>query len=193
MSNPAPGDLELVRAFVNTYDVDEAAESLADPASLASWFNERGLGNVRATTADVERARKLREALRAILLHHDGEPLDEAAPPALEAAARRANLSIRFDDHGAAFVEPLAGGADGALGRLLAIVAAAQRDGTWERLKVCRAHDCQWAFYDQSRNRSAVWCSMEVCGNRSKVRAHRARGSKSGSPKAGTSARAPAR
>ncbi len=193
MSNPAPGDLELVRAFVNTYDVEQAAESLADPASVSQWLNDHGLGDVRATAADVRRVHELREALRAVLLHHDGEPLDDAAPPVLEGAARRANLSIRFDDHGTAVVDPLAGGVDGALGRLLAIIAAAQRDGTWERLKVCRAHDCQWAFYDQSRNRSAVWCSMEVCGNRSKVRAHRARGSKSGSPRAGTSARARAR
>jgi len=48
-------------------------------------------------------------------------------------------------------------------------------DGTWERLKVCLADDCQWAYYDRSRNRSSVWCDMQVCGNRQKVRAFRAR------------------
>jgi predicted RNA-binding Zn ribbon-like protein len=49
------------------------------------------------------------------------------------------------------------------------------RDGTWDRMKACRADDCEWAFYDSSRNRSGTWCSMEVCGNRAKARAFRAR------------------
>jgi predicted RNA-binding Zn ribbon-like protein len=61
------------------------------------------------------------------------------------------------------------------LGRIVALVAAAMADGTWPRLKVCLADDCQWAFYDLSRNRSAVWCDMRVCGNRHKVRAFRER------------------
>jgi predicted RNA-binding Zn ribbon-like protein len=48
-------------------------------------------------------------------------------------------------------------------------------DGTWSRLKACRAADCRWAFYDRARNHSRHWCSMEVCGNRTKARAYRAR------------------
>jgi predicted RNA-binding Zn ribbon-like protein len=83
--------------------------------------------------------------------------------------------AFRFGADGAARLEPLAGGVDGALGRLLARVAAAQDDGTWARLKVCPADDCQVAFYDTSRNRSAVWCDMAVCGNRQKVRSFRER------------------
>jgi predicted RNA-binding Zn ribbon-like protein len=64
---------------------------------------------------------------------------------------------------------------EGALGRLLAIVAGAQDEGTWTRLKACPADDCQWAYYDRSRNRSAVWCDMRSCGNRHKVRSFRER------------------
>jgi predicted RNA-binding Zn ribbon-like protein len=48
-------------------------------------------------------------------------------------------------------------------------------DGSWARLKACRSQLCKWLFYDRSRNRSAVWCSMAVCGNRTKTRAYRAR------------------
>ena len=47
--------------------------------------------------------------------------------------------------------------------------------GAWRRLKACPADDCQWAFYDRSRNRSRTWCKMDVCGNRSKVRTFRER------------------
>ena len=47
--------------------------------------------------------------------------------------------------------------------------------GTWERLKVCRQESCRWAFYDNTKNRSGVWCNMASCGNRAKARAYRAR------------------
>jgi predicted RNA-binding Zn ribbon-like protein len=93
----------------------------------------------------------------------------------LDAAARRARLTLRFTGADETALEPAAGGVDGALGRLLAIVKAALDDGTWQRLKVCPADTCLWAFYDASRNRSAVWCDMRVCGNRAKVRGYRER------------------
>ncbi len=63
----------------------------------------------------------------------------------------------------------------GLIGRALAIIARAAADGTWERLKVCPADDCRWAFYDFSRNHSRTWCSMSSCGNRAKARSYRSR------------------
>ena len=63
----------------------------------------------------------------------------------------------------------------GFLATLLVPVAEASRDGSWQRVKACRAGDCLWAFYDRSRNRSGVWCNMAVCGNRAKVRTYRQR------------------
>jgi predicted RNA-binding Zn ribbon-like protein len=62
-----------------------------------------------------------------------------------------------------------------ALGAILAIVYQSMADGTWSRLKACRSDTCQWAFYDTSKNRSAHWCTMAVCGNRAKARAYRRR------------------
>ena len=114
-------------------------------------------------------------ALRAHLDAHHGEPLDPGAAAILDAAARRARLTVRFSGLDETALEPQATGVDGALGRLLAIVAAAIADGTWKRLKICPADDCRWAFYDESRNRSATWCDMKVCGNRAKVRGFRER------------------
>ena len=179
MSNPAPSALETVRAFVNTRDVDDDSEELAAPAQLAGWLAEHdllgGTASVRASQADLAHAIELREALRAHLLSHQGEPLDPAAVQTLDVAARRARLTLRFTGPGQTGLEPEAGGVDGGLGRLLTIVDAAIEDGTWQRLKVCPADTCQWAFYDTSRNRSAVWCDMRVCGNRAKVRGYRER------------------
>jgi predicted RNA-binding Zn ribbon-like protein len=183
MSNPAPGDLELVRSFVNTWDAEDDSETFTSPAALHGWLVEHELldADAPADAADLEHAIALREALRALLRHHHGDELDPAAPVTVEAAARRAELAVRFAaDDASPRVEPLADGVDGALGRVLARVAAATADNTFRRLKVCPADDCQWAFYDTSRNRSAVWCDMGVCGNRQKVRSFRARQRASG-------------
>ena len=176
-SKPAPAELELVRAFVNTWDAEDDTEALASPAELTAWLGEHDLldSGVRATATDHSHAVALREALRALLLANAGMDPEPTAASVLDEAARRAVLGVRFDPDGRVRTAPEARGVDGALGRLLAIVAAAQEDGTWSRLKACLADDCQWAYYDRSRNRSAVWCDMQVCGNRQKVRSFRER------------------
>ena len=179
---PAPGELELVRAFVNTLDVEDAEDELETPEALVAWLSARDLlePGSEATRADVRRAVELREAFREVLLgHHGGYEVDPAAPRTLEEASRRARVEVRFGPDGIARPHPARGGVDGALGRMLAIVAQAQSDGTWDRLKSCPADDCRWAFYDRSRNRSAVWCNMAICGNRAKVRSYRERQTKS--------------
>jgi predicted RNA-binding Zn ribbon-like protein len=176
-SNPAPGELELVREFVNTWDADEDVESIPGPAELRAWLSEHDLLDAgdRVSAADHRAAIEVREALRALLLANSGLDLDPDAAPVLDGASQRARLGVRFDPEGRVHTAPGTGGVAGALGRLIAIVAAAQEEGTWGRLKACLADDCQWAFYDLSRNRSAVWCDMRVCGNRQKVRSYRER------------------
>ena len=172
----APGELELVRVFVNTLEIDEGVDELSSPAALTEWLRARGLLRGKAATrADLVNARRLREALRVLLLANNGVSVRKEAAVTLNRAARRAGLGVRFEPGGTARVEPDARGVDGALGRLLAIVSAAMADGSWERLKACRADDCRWAFYDRARNRSRHWCSMAVCGNRTKARTFRRR------------------
>src|SRR5918999_987403 len=76
---------------------------------------------------------------------------------------------------GGAALEPGEGGVEGAVGRVLAAAHAGMQNGTWGRLKICANGGCAWAFYDRSRNRSSRWCSMAICGNRTKTRAYRQR------------------
>jgi predicted RNA-binding Zn ribbon-like protein len=127
------------------------------------------------TQADLARALDVREGLRALLLAHNGEPLDSARVGRLDAAARRAGVRVGFGAGPRPELVPQAGGVDGALAHLLAIVAAAAERGTWQRLKACPRDCCLWAFYDQSKNRSGHWCSMDSCGNVEKARAFRER------------------
>jgi predicted RNA-binding Zn ribbon-like protein len=173
----APGDLDLIRRLVNTYDVEDGSDDLADPEALRAWLLDAGLldDGERVTGDDLRELVAIREALRKLLLANNGSPLDADAVETLNAAAARAELRARFDDDGAATLAPADRGVAGAIARLLAIALRAMADGTWPRLKACADHTCEVAFYDWSRNRSRTWCKMSVCGNRVKARTYRRR------------------
>jgi predicted RNA-binding Zn ribbon-like protein len=176
-SREAPGELDLVRAFVNTRDLDDGVDEFVDPAALEAWLGEHGLlqKGAGAGPADLRRAVALREALRELLLgNNDGRPASPEAAAAADAVAARAHLRLRVGG-GTARLVAEAPGVDGALGRLLVIVYRAMETGTWPRLKACRNDTCQWAFYDHSKNRSGHWCSMAVCGSQQKSKAYRER------------------
>jgi predicted RNA-binding Zn ribbon-like protein len=178
MAKTAPTQLALIEDFVNTFDLEDGDEAFSIPTALADWLAEHGLAEPGEAVdhEDLARAIAVREALRALLLANNGGELDPDAPAKLNAAADRARLTVSVDAAGHARVEPRAAGIDRALGALLGIVARAQADGTWERLKACPWHTCHVAFYDHSRNRSRTWCSMAVCGNRAKAQTYRRRG-----------------
>lgn len=151
----APEPLRQVQLLVNSVDIENGVDWLPD------WLAERGLDRER------ERALELREALRALVLANNGRSLDPGAVELVNAAAAR--LRLRLGSAGELRIET-----DGdELDRILAIALGAVIDGTWVRLKACR--NCHWAFYDYSPNRSATWCSMQLCGNRKKTKAYRRR------------------
>jgi predicted RNA-binding Zn ribbon-like protein len=175
--DPAPGRLELVRAFLNTADVNEEIEELSDSRALRAWLRRSGLIDSRTAlgAGDVERAIEVREALRDLLEGRShGIPIDNALR-SLNVRSGDAPLRVSFNDHGEPGLDPATGGLDGAFAQLFAIIHAASLEGTWARLKVCAAHDCRWAFYDSSKNRRGTWCNMASCGNRAKARSYRER------------------
>jgi predicted RNA-binding Zn ribbon-like protein len=168
----------LVGEFVNTRDVQDDVDRLATPADLADWLTCHGLAapGLTVRAAGLRRTVELREALReALLANGGGEPVGDDALAVLNRAGRRGRFVMRFGPDGRASLEPVADDVDGALSRLLAIVHDAGETGAWPRLKVCRNDTCRWAFYDQSKNRSRHWCSMEACGGQAKARSYRRR------------------
>lgn len=170
-------DLEPVVAFLNTVDVEDGTDDLADPAAAARWFADHDLlpQSHGFGARDLERTRALRGALRALAeAHHDGRP-DPTAAAAFDAAARTLPLATTADAAGDVRVTPAGAGVEAALGRLVAAVSHASAVGTWQRVKLCSAGSCQWAFVDASKNRSRRWCAMGVCGNRQKARTYRER------------------
>ena len=62
----------------------------------------------------------------------------------------------------------------GALARIGLAAHEATAEGIWWRLKICASDECEWAYYDHSKNRSRNWCEYG-CGNKLKTRAYRAR------------------
>jgi predicted RNA-binding Zn ribbon-like protein len=180
----APRPLYLVQRFVNSVDLMDSkgkpspeTDELTSPEALRDWLAERDLmaPDEPVSEGDLRRALDVREGLRALLLANNGEPLDAAAVERLDRAASRAGMRVRFSLDDEPRLAPDAAGVDGALARLLGIVATSVCDDEWARLKACPREDCFWAFYDRTKNRSGRWCTMDVCGNVEKARAYRER------------------
>ncbi|MBG0828805.1 CGNR zinc finger domain-containing protein [Planomonospora sp. ID67723] len=173
----------LVCDFVNSYDVESDTDALSSPAALAAWLGRRGLVEPGTTAGDEDLAVAvdLREALRAALRHHHGR--GPAGDGQDEDGQDRASAPHAFDrlpvtvvlTAGGPVLEPAVTGTLGGLARIAVAVMEVRAEGSWPRLKVCTESTCQWAFVDSSKNRSRSWCSMKVCGNRTKTRAYRAR------------------
>lgn len=174
---PAPGELRVVQAFVNTRDIEEGTDELDSPAALAAWLAAWGLlaPGPAPGLRELEQAQEVREALRGLLLANNGAPLDPKTVEILDGVAEKASLRVGFGTDGIATLQPAVTGWEGALARLLQLVVVARIEGLWPRLKACPNDECNWAFYDFSKNRSSKWCTMKRCGNLMNARAYRRR------------------
>src|ERR1022692_797869 len=176
---PAPAPLLLVQSFVNTRDLDLGTDLLADAGTATGWLRQSGLLGPAATVGpeDLRLAREARESIRALLARNsrDSAPAAGGLSP-LQAVARASQPQLTVSPAGQVQLDPGPDGrlADGLTG-LLIIIRDAQRDGTWQRLKVCGNDDCRWVFYDRSHSRQGAWCDMAACGNLMKNRNLRAR------------------
>jgi predicted RNA-binding Zn ribbon-like protein len=169
---PAPGPLRLVQEFVNTLDAEEGQDLLADRETFSAWLQEQGpaVTGPPPGDRDLAAAIELREALRALLRVNSGADADPEAAALVNRMAAEAPVRVELGPDGAATLK-----GSGILATVLAAAGTAMLDGSWARLKACVDPECQWAFYDRSRNRSGHWCDMAVCGSRHKVRAYRSR------------------
>jgi predicted RNA-binding Zn ribbon-like protein len=173
----APEPLRLVQRFVNSIDLENGEDELTGPDELGAWLRAHGLmeRGSKVTSADLRRTLDVREGLRALLLANSGMAPDAELVERLDRAAARAGVRVEFKPGAEPRLAPEASGVDGAIGRLMAIVAGSVEQGSWDRLKACHRDVCHWAFFDRSKNHSGRWCQMEVCGNIEKARAFRER------------------
>lgn len=161
----APGALALVEEFLRTRN------EITTPPGLSRWCADRGLA-IDTTTEAYERALRLREALRSLMLaNNNGPPAPDAAAvinKEIEACGVRPEVTP--DGAGLRWHTET-----GLRAAVLAGVVTAMADGTWSRMKACAADDCRYAFYDRTRNKSGRWCDVAGCGANARMRAYRRR------------------
>jgi len=177
-SKPAPQPLVLIQSLVNTVELPDGPDRLAESADARPWLIDHGLLAPRAdpTAADLELLRAVREALRTMLVHNaGGPPPNKTALAVLRSIADGGSARADLGDDGEVRLTAEGDSLRERLVDLLLIIRDAQRDGTWALLKACANDECQWAFYDKSRNHGGTWCDMATCGNMIKNRAFRAR------------------
>lgn len=167
---PAPGRLGFVQAFVNSFwDLSAGGrDAWATDAGFERWLAARGFRGTAGRTEAVA----LREALRALFLAHNAAGSIADAEGRVDALAAPALLVPRL---AGGALDPAGDTAADACALALGIVVLAQSDGSLRRMKACPHEHCGWAFHDGSRNRSGQWCSMRICGNRTKGATFRAR------------------
>lgn len=168
----APGELDLVLRFVNTLDNESGVDTLSSPASATDWLRDEGW-RIRVGRSQLSELVDIREALRDIAGTR-GAGTDPEAIASLDAIAQRYPLVVRLSSADT-LVPSTSAGIGAFIERILGLVASARIDGSWDRVKTCPNDRCRWLFYDHSRNRSRIWCTMDVCGSQAKMRAYRSR------------------
>jgi predicted RNA-binding Zn ribbon-like protein len=162
--------LWLVESLLNSVDTDSGQDDLEALPRFQRWLRDhhRGPAADAATEADLILTRELRDALREEL-RAGGDRFR------LDRLTSGIGLVVRFTPDARVELIPADAGVRGVLGEVLVAAVRAGYDGTWGRLKICSSTACRYVYYDRSKNGSRRWCSMKICGNRSKTRAYRER------------------
>ena len=148
-------------------------ELLAGPADLDRWFAEAGLSfSGPVSGADVATARAIRDAIyQAVGCVIDGGEPDEETIAILNTAAAKPDLRPQWTPQGVVYVAAV--GVEAAFARIAADAIEVLRVEGRARLRRCP--ECGMLFHDRSRPGKRRWCSSASgCGNRAKVRRHRA-------------------
>lgn len=177
-AKPAPEPLRRVQGLINTIDRESGRDRLASPVDAGPWLVANGLMTPGATPTDDDLLLLVgvREGLHALVRQNtDGRAPDPAVTAPLRLVAEEVPVRADVGADGVVRLVPAGDSVRARLLALLLVVADAQRDGTWAHLKTCANDECQWAFYDRSRNHGGTWCDMATCGNKLKNRDFRAR------------------
>lgn len=157
-------------------------EIVNDPDDLGRLLGViLGLPPLSANEADLAAMRPLRAALTRIAYDlAEGSrppiPIDPPRPDDIatvnSAAAAPPLVPALRPDGGTTFVTPTAAAALSTLARDAVDLFGGPLA---RRIRVCAAENCGLLLVDTSRPGRRRWCSMELCGNRAKIRTHRSR------------------
>lgn len=175
----APGALAGIQDFLNTASAGRTVrghdylDRTDDASEWAEHFAEAsGLALPDAASLaenDLEPLRQLRAHFTMSL--SNGPEIRETGVRLLKSVGR-AELELGADG---VELRPTGKGWRQVYSALLVLFYNAQLSSEVRRLKVCPNEWCHVAFYDRSKNRSAIWHDPSSCGNVANVRASRAR------------------
>lgn len=173
----APGGLEPVRALLNTRSIqndrhrtplDRLDELVRD---VAAWESTVGTKQLPVLD-DLGLLRQVRTDLRAAL--------GRSHAPELADWVERLQIRPVPTAAGTGWPVSMAAAQNTAVTEVMCAALDAVNQGLWQRLRACP--DCQYVFFDGSRNNTRTWCRMiredpsgRSCGNLAKARAKRAR------------------
>lgn len=171
--------MERVRAFINTA-VTAEEDVLSSPDRASEWLLRHELLDAAEEigAADLVFLSDWRRALRDVALANNGGAQTAAELAWGDMRDRAARLPLRLlvgQTPEQTSIVPAGTSAQRVAGRLAGYLYDGVKAGTFRRLKACPEQTCLYAFYDHSKNASATWCSMAVCGNRAKARRRRER------------------
>ncbi|GGW81111.1 CGNR zinc finger domain-containing protein [Streptomyces lomondensis] len=147
-----------------------AVERIPTPNRLVDWLAVSGLAVESCTTAQLERARELRESIHAAATAAARrEPLPASAVQVINDCSIQGRAAAVLTPEGnRQWRLSSASSVEDALGIIAAdaiSIIAGERDG---RLALCASPTCRAAFFDTSQSRTRRWCDMNTCGNRQK-------------------------
>ena len=172
--------------FINTlhFDVGFAVDDMTSDGAVAGWLathgmlHERNGKPVEQCTDGLDRAREVRQALRAVVdATAEGQTPTPAAIETLNnVLASRIVPTLEVGPDGIRTGHRHLGDpVDSALALLVEPIVRELAGGRPDRFRVCANEDCRWTFFDSSPTGRRRWCDMRTCGNRAKAARHRAR------------------
>lgn len=172
----APDELDLIRRFCNTCNIENGADRFETAGGLDAWLRTEGLSPAHVSDVDLESLCAFRKCLREVLATHSsssGAASRENVIDALLAASGCVSFGVDVESSRLRLTPRATEPGQLVIGQVVLAVVDAQRDSRLRRFKLC--DHCRWAYYDRSKNTSGRWCSMDACGGREKVRAFRRR------------------
>ncbi|MEC3917987.1 CGNR zinc finger domain-containing protein [Nocardia sp. CDC160] len=176
MANTEHISLDLV-ATVGGRFTEAPIERLPDAQALRAWLDIHALAIEACGDADLEAARTLREALYDLV---EAAATNRAPDPAALTTvnAHAAHPSVQptmvWDKRNGFSLDRAPLSADQALNLIardaIDLLTGPERD----RLHQCEADTCGTVFVVSGGGKPRRWCSSSSCGNRERVRAHRA-------------------
>lgn len=148
----------------------DALERIPTPSRFVEWLAVNGLAVESCTSAQLELARELREAIHSVAT---AAATSQALPVEYveilnELSAGGTAAPVLTTDGERQWRLGTESRVEDALSVIAAdaiSVTSGERDG---RLALCASPTCQAVFLDTSQSQTRKWCDMNTCGNRHK-------------------------